>query len=318
MTRPFFSKKERHIPMSRPSSRKTRIPFWLLRAVAFYFQRVGHRAAMSSGVALGDLCRLLLRSKRRRVCSNLEKAFPHRAGTVFLKWTEVEVFRHFGRMGAEFLRFPVLDERWLREHVFLENLDLVRECLSEGRGVLAFIAHFGNWELISKRLALEIDVPCHVVTRRIRDPNVDAFIRKHRAAYGGALSLSSEDDGIRSILRALARNEIVVLAVDQSAGPPEGLPVPFFGRLAGTHAGAARIALRHNRPLLPAFSCRLPCGSHRVRFGPLLDVASDSSLPEEERVVRLTSRLTALVEERIREHPEQWIWMHNRWKGIPS
>ncbi|MGC8500707.1 MAG: lysophospholipid acyltransferase family protein [Leptospirillia bacterium] len=304
--------------MARSPSRKTRIPFCVLRAIAFFFQRIGHRAALRAGAALGDLCRLLLASKRRRVCSNLELAFPQEAGTDFLKWTEVEVFRHFGRMGAEFLRFPVLDDRWLREHVFIENLDLVRQCLSEGRGVLAFIAHFGNWELISKRLALEIDVPCHVVTRKIRDPNIDSFIREHRAHYGGALSLCSEDAGIRAILKALARNEIVVLAVDQSAGPPEGIPVPFFGRLAGTHVGAGRIALRHKLPLLPAFSCRLPCGSHRVRFGPLLDVPSDSSLSEQERIVRLTSRLTGLVEERIREHPEQWIWMHNRWKGMPS
>ena len=303
--------------MGRPASRKTRIPFFLLRAVGLLFEVAGHRLALRMGAGVGDLFRILAPSKARRVRANLEMAHPPLGGTDVLRRTEVEVFRHFGRMGAEFLRFPVLSDQWLREHVLIEGLPTVRECLAEGRGVLAFIAHFGNWELVSKRLALEIDVPCHVVTRKIRDPKVDAFIRDRRLRYGKAVSISSEDDGIRAILRALARNEIVVLAVDQSAGPPEGIFVPFFGRMAGTHTGVARIALKQKLPLLPAFAFRRPCGGHQVRFGPLLDFSAVAALSDKEKVDWMTHRMTAFVEERIREHPEQWIWMHNRWKGAP-
>ena len=300
--------------VARPVSRKTRIPLCLLRGVSLLFETAGHRFALAVGAKIGDLFRILLPSKARRVRSNLERAYPDLRGTGALRRTEAEVFRHFGRLGAEFFRFPVLDDGWVRDHVLLENLSIVKGRLGEGRGVLAFIAHFGNWELISKRLALELDVPCHVVTRKIRDPKIDAFIRERRLRYGKALSIASEEGGIRAILRALARNEIVVLAVDQSAGPPEGIPVPFFGRPAGTHTGAARIALSQNLPLLPAFSCRLPCGSHRVRFGPLLDFPSGTSLSDPEKIAEMTGRMTALTEEQIREHPEQWIWMHNRWK----
>lgn len=304
--------------MDRPASRKTRIPSCLLRAVGLLFETAGHRLALRLGATIGDVFRLLVPSKVRRVRANLEMAYPALRGTEALRRTEVEVFRHFGRMGAEFFRFPVLSDRWIREHVQIEDLSIVRSCLSQGRGVLAFIAHFGNWELISKRLALDIDVPCHVVTRRIRDPKIDAYIRDHRFRYGKATSISSEEGGIRPILRALARNEIVVLAVDQSAAPPEGVPVPFFGRMAGTHTGAARIALRQSLPLLPAFACRLPCGGHRIRFGPLLDFSGAGGLSDAEKIEWMTGRMTALAEERIREHPEQWIWMHNRWKMAPS
>ena len=283
-----------------------------------FFECVGHRLALSAGALIGDLCRILLRSKAARVRKNLEAAYPDRIGTTFLRRTECEVFRHFGRMGAEFLRFPALDEEWLRKNVFIENVSLVRDLLAEGRGVLAFIAHFGNWELISKRLALEIDVPCHVVTRKIRDPKVDAFIREHRRCFGKAVSLSSEDEGIRGILKALRRNEIVVLAIDQRTAPPEGIFTPFFGRLAGTHPGVARIALRQGLPLLPAFSYRMPCGSHQVRFGPLFDFADcPPDLSDPEKIAWMTGRMTAFSEEWIREHPEQWIWMHGRWKDSP-
>ena len=298
---------------SRPG---TLTPFWLMNALVFFFGRIGHRPALFLGRAIGDLFRILLRKKASRTLTNLEQAFPELSGTSGLHSLKRAVFRHYGMLGAEFLRFPVLSDRWLRDHVALENVDCILDLLAKRKGVLAFIAHFGNWERISKRLALEIDTPIHVVTRRIRDRKVDQFIREHRARHGGARSLSAEDDGIRGILKALNGNEIVVLAMDQSTAPPEGLLSPFFGRTAGTHPGVARIAMSRGVPILPAFSARISPDRHRVRFGPPLrfeDCPHDRrSVPE--RIRWMTDRCTSLIEERIREYPEQWIWMHNRWK----
>ncbi|MDA8028360.1 MAG: lysophospholipid acyltransferase family protein [Nitrospiraceae bacterium] len=294
----------------------TLTPFWLMSALVFLFGRIGHRQALFLGRAIGDLFRILLRKKSSRTLTNLEQAFPELSGTPGLHSLKRAVFRHYGMLGAEFLRFPVLSDRWLRDHIALENVDSILDLLAKRKGVLAFIAHFGNWELISKRLSLEIETPIHVVTRRIRDRKVDHFIREHRARHGGARSLSAEDDGIRGILKALNRNEIVVLAMDQSTAPPEGLLSPFFGRTAGTHPGVARIAMSRGVPILPAFSARISPDRHRVRFGPTLrfeDCPYDRrSGPE--RIRWMTDRCTSLIEERIREYPEQWIWMHNRWK----
>lgn len=297
----------------------TRIPFCIMTALVFLFGKIGHRPALFLGGRIGDLFRIVLRSKSSITAKNLELAFPELSGTLEIRSLERDIFRHYGKLGAEFLRFPALSERWLRDQVELEGVDCVRDLLSQGKGVLAFIAHFGNWEFISKRLSLEITAPIHVVTRKIRDPKVDAFIREHRRRHGEAISLSAEDDGIRAILKALKANGIVVMAMDQSAAPPEGLLSPFFGRMAGTHPGAARIALRFGLPLLPAFSVRVSCTGHRVRFGPPL---SYSDCPPEhnsdpEKIRWMTDRCTSLIEERIREHPEQWIWMHNRWKHTP-
>ena len=296
---------------------RTRIPFCVMKALAMLFQKLGHRQALFLGEKVGDFFRIILKSKTIRMRENLEMAYPVFKGTPMIRRLERDVFRHYGKLGAEFLRFPVLSEEWLKNHVELEGVDHVQNMLEQGNGVLSFIAHFGNWELISKRLSLDLDTPIHVVTRKIRDPNIDAFIRAHRARYGKALSISAEEEGIRAILKALKKNEIVVMALDQSTGPPEGIFSPFFGRLAGTHPGAARIAMKLRLPLLPAFDARVSSTDHRVSLGPPLCFSDcpDAGLPIPSKIQWLTDRCTALIEERIREYPEQWIWMHNRWKS---
>ncbi len=298
---------------------KTSIPFCFLKTLSRAFQILSHSQALFLGERVGDLLRILLRGKCTRIRQNLEAAYPSDQGTPAIRHIESRIFRHFGMLGAEFLRFPVLSEEWLRKHVTIEGLDLVRELLGKGQGVLAFISHFGNWEMISKRLALDVATPIHVVTRKIRDPKVDRFIREHRAMHGGARSISAEGDGIRPILSALRRNEIVVMAQDQSAAPPEGIFSPFYGRLAGTHPAAARIALKLGIPLLPAFNARISREAHQVRFGPSLcfKECPDPLYSSNQKIQWMVDRENALIETRIREFPDQWIWMHNRWKHTP-
>ncbi len=298
------------------SRTKTMIPYCVMNALSRFFQKISHRQAIFLGEKFGDLFRVVLKSKVARMEKNLEMAFPELKGTLELRRVGRDVFRHYGKLGAEFLRFPVLSEKWLRDHVALEGVEYVRTLLMQGNGILSFIAHFGNWELISKRLSLDFATPIHVVTRKIRDPKVDAFIRDFRARHGGALSISSEDDGIRPILKSLRKNEIVVMALDQSAAPPEGIPSPFFGRLAGTNPNVARIALMRGIPLLPAFIARVSRTDHTVRFGPPICFSDcpDVSLSGPSQVQWMTDRCTGIIEEKIREYPEQWIWMHNRWK----
>lgn len=300
-----------------PGRSGTRIPFAFMRDLSRLFQGLSHRQALFLGSRIGDLFRVILKSKSSRTNRNLARAFPG-LNVAEIRTMERDVFRHFGKMGAEFLRFPVLSEEWLREHVLLEGVAGVHALLEKGQGVLSFIAHSGNWEMISKRLSLDLATPIHVVTRRIRDPKVDFFIRDHRARFGGARSIPSEDGGIRAILGALKRNEIVVMALDQSAKPFEGVFSPFFGQLASTHTGAARIALRLGIPLLPAFDARVSTTGHRVSFGPAIHSSGDPGLSALEKIQWMTDECTRRIEEKIREYPEQWIWMHNRWKHAPD
>ena len=291
----------------------TRLPPALLGFVARLFQTLPHQKALSLGRHTGDLLRLLLKKKTSLARRNLEAAFPELQGAVELEARIRDIYRHFGMMGAEFLRFPVMDETWLRHHVQVSGLEHVYSLLGQGKGILAFSAHFGNWELAIKRLALDIPEQIHVAIRRIKDPNVHRFVEEYRENYGGAISLL-QDQGPLPIFRILKKNGIVVTVLDQNAGRDEGVFTPFFGRPACTYTSVARIAVRQNIPLLPVFDARVNDVDHQVWIGPPIAPPDMDTLAA---VENLTQACTEKIEEMVRRYPEQWIWMHNRWKTRP-
>ncbi|MHB8543392.1 MAG: lysophospholipid acyltransferase family protein [Leptospirales bacterium] len=292
--------------------RSTHVPFFAIHALAAFFQSLSHRQALKLGSGMGDLLRILLTSKSRLTRTNLEQAFPELAGTEEIRNLEREVFRHFGKVGAEFLRFPVLSDEWMREHVSVDGLHHMNDLLKQGRGVLAFSAHFGNWELALKRIALETPTPIHVVIRRIKDTNVHSFIKTYRERYGKAVSIL-QDHGAVSILKILRKNGIIVGVLDQNSSVTEGVFSPFFGRPASTYSSLSRIAIKYGIPLLPVFDARVSAENHHVRLGPPLAIPD---LPESDAIQHLTDQATARIEEAVRQYPEQWIWMHNRWKTV--
>lgn len=291
----------------------THIPFFVLHLLASFFQNLSHKQALTVGSRMGDFLRILLTSKSRLTRTNLEKAFPELAGTEEIKRLEREIFRHFGKVGAEFLRFPVLSDDWIREHVSVEGLHYMNDLLGQGRGVLAFSAHFGNWELALKRLALEVPTQVHVVIRRIKDTNVHCFIKSYRERYGKAVSILQDHSAI-SVLKILKKNGIVVGVLDQNSSVDEGVFSPFFGRPAATYSSLSRISLKYGIPLLPVFDARISEENHHVKLGPPLLIPD---LPEPDAIQQLTDQATARIEENVRKYPEQWIWMHNRWKTVP-
>lgn len=297
-------------PLERSRDRSTAIPTFLLEGFARFVRALPHRQALKLGNAMGGMLGKVLRSKSRITRDNLSRAFPDLADTPGLDALEEKMFRHFGRVGVEFLRFPLMEPDWLRKNATVEGLDHVFALLRAGRGVLAFSAHFGNWEFAIKRLSIEIPKQIHVVIRRIKDPNVHEFIRHYRETFGGAVSIV-QDNGAMPILRILKRNGIVVTVLDQNAGPDEGVFSPFFGRPAATYSSVARIAYHLDIPLLSVFDVALPEGRHRIVLGPPLSAERSS---EDAFVQALTDRCTEAIERMVRDYPEQWIWMHNRWK----
>lgn len=299
--------------MMREEDRGTHLPYGLLGILARLFQVMPHDQAMAMGRTLGDMIRILDKRKTLLARKNLEQAYPELRGTAKADRLLREIYRHFGQVGAEFLRFPVMKEDWLREHVRVSGIDHVFSLLKEGRGVLAFSAHFGNWELAIKRLSLEIPEQIHVVIRRIKDPNVHAFIRDYRERFGGAVSIL-QDRGAGAMIRILKKNGIVVTVLDQNAGVDEGVFTPYFGRPAATYTSVARLSYKLGIPLLPVFDARISRTDHHVELGPPMMFPD---LPEEEAVQQLTNLCTAKIESMVRQYPEQWIWMHNRWKTRP-
>ncbi len=210
------------------------------------------------------------------------------------------MYLHLGRSFVELLRNARKSPERLERELVVEGRSHLERALAEGRGVLVLSAHLGNFELLV-RVGLRCGAPVHVVTKRFRSAVAERIWRWLRV--GGASLLPAEGSG-RAIVRALKRGEVVAFVLDQHA--PGGVRVPFFERPASTSPDLARLAAMTGAPVVPVFTCREADGRHRVEVGAPLELPPD---PED-----ATGRCVAVVEAAIRDHPDQWLWLHRRWK----
>ncbi len=182
----------------------------------------------------------------------------------------------------------------------------------EGNGVVVATGHIGHWELLGAALAQHF--PLHTVTGRSYDPVLQARIESLRRRYG-ITALVRDDPRLTNHLKALfARGDMLALLIDQDTRAP-GVFVPFFGRSAHTPSGAASLALRNRAPLLVVSCLREPAG-YVIQVNEALRPNPDNEVDSE--VQRLTAAATAQLEQVIRQHPEQWVWFHRRWKTRPG
>lgn len=264
--------------------------------------------AEAIGRGLGRLFRLVSASRRRITRTNLARAFPQMPAPE-VRALSGEVFAHFGGMGADLVH--MLGEEWAETaaRVEIEGEESARAAVASGRGVFFLTAHLGNWEL-GALTAATLGLPMTVVARPLDNAALEERLRAFRERTGNRVRPKAV--AAREILKTLKAAGTVGILADQHAHPPDAAPVPFFGRPASTTTAVARLADRSEALVLPARMLRVAPARYRLSFGPVLDVRT---LPASEREpVRLTARLTAILEEMIRETPGQWLWMHNRWR----
>ncbi|HSN92963.1 MAG TPA: lipid A biosynthesis acyltransferase [Anaeromyxobacteraceae bacterium] len=283
----------------------------LLRLLAF----LPLRPALWLGGALGALAHLLAARTRRLALAHLAIAFPER--------TEAErqalargMFVHLGRSALELVASRSWDRR-LESYVEMDPPGLLRELLARGRGMIFVTGHVGNWEILARRVPRS-GVPCVTIARRSDDEAMNRLIERFRAE-GGVTTLWREDESTgRAIIRTLRSGKILGLLVDQDIGQVQGVFVPFFGRLANTPRAAADLAIRFGAPVVVATIHRRgprPVDGHRLE---VVEIPYDPDPADREsEVVRLTAACTAALEAAIRRHPEEWVWMHERWKRRP-
>jgi KDO2-lipid IV(A) lauroyltransferase len=279
-----------------------------------FFCFIPEKVALFLGARIGDLLRLLLRTKVRIMRENLALSDLSSGKEGTGRELGRKVFRHFGVLGVEFLRLPVLADDMVRRRVTIEGLSRFNEAYARGKGVILLSGHIGNWEMSLRRIDLEAPGKVHPVIRRIKNPVVHKFVDEHRRRYGKGESILA-DLGVRPLVKALSKGDVLVVLLDQNAGVGEGEFVPFFGRPACTYSSLAKLSLFLGIPVLPASSHRRPDGTHHATIHPPIFPVSD--LSQEEGIRILTALYTKAIEEMIRPHPEQWIWMHRRWKTRP-
>jgi Kdo2-lipid IVA lauroyltransferase/acyltransferase len=243
---------------------------------------------------------------RRTALRNLELAYPGMDAEARARIAD-GVFRSIGRLLTVFARLPRIGRgdigRWIRYEGF-EHFEAARR---RGRGVLFATAHLGNWELSAFAHGLMAE-PMHVVVRPLDNARIDRLVERRRTLSGNRTI--GKKDFARSILAALRRNEAVGILIDQNAAPEHGAFVDFFGTPACAGTGFAKMAAHSGAAIVPGFAVWSEAeGRYVLRFHPPFEATGDAAAD--------TAALQKVLEGAIREHPDQWLWIHRRWKTRP-
>ncbi len=284
----------------------------LFRTLAALFRLLPRRVCLAVGAALGEIFYLADGRHRRLARANLEKAFGALLPEERRRCLARTSFRHFGRMLADDLKWASLGDGRRRELLCVEGEEHIRRSLEAGRGVLLFSAHLGNWEIASEAVSRLGEL--HVVARPLDNRIFERELIRFRRRLGAQVISKFQAAG--PILRALRRNGLVAILIDQNVLRSQAVFVDFFGLPAATTPALAAFHLRTGAPLVPVFCLGRPDLSYRVKIGPPLDIAPSGDY--ERDVLQITSLCTKMIEAEIRENPDQWLWFHDRWKSRPE
>ena len=255
----------------------------------------------------------LARRQRHAGLHNLNLAFP--------EMTEAHrerilrgCFQNLGRLLVEFTHFPQLNKANIAQFVVHDGLDNYLEGLKRGRGVIFMTAHFGAWELSSFAHAV-YGFPLKFIVRPIDNPRVEALISGYRTASGN-VPIDRRSAG-RDVLKALRQNEAVGILFDQNTTRSEGVFAEFFGIPAATTPAIALFALRTGAAVVPGFLIwDAELQKHRLRLDPPVELIDTGDVDRD--VLENTRLFNKILEGYIRKYPDQWLWIHRRWKTRPE
>lgn len=271
-----------------------------------FFGTLSWRSAQRIGSSLGRLAWGVLGRDRERILQHLGLAFPEMTAEERRRHGRA-CFRHFGTSLGELLHLWHRPVGEASRHVEVVGFEIIEALRREGRPILVLTGHCGNWELISTANHSH-GLGLAAMARQNDDAQVDRVIVALRQHLGSITIARGGASSSRNLLKTLRSGGALAMLIDQDIAT-EGVWVPFFGQPAFTPLAAANLALRLGATAVPTFSERLNDGSHRLRFHDPLDLPSD---PE-----AATAVMTAAIEAQIRRSPEQWVWMHRRWRRQP-
>lgn len=290
------------------------ILFSLAKGISFLAQRLPAEWNVRLGAAVGTGLYHLLPSRRAVALGNIKAAFGAAVGLEESRRILKKLFRNLGMTFMEIARIPAIDrpyaDRWIT--VAPGSRQRLEAALAQGRGVLFLTGHFGNWELISIFGALR-GYPSLVLAREQGWPRLNRMLTRYRESRG--CKVVTKGFPVRELIRGLREGKVVGVLADQDGGR-RGMLAPFFGRLASTAPGIFALALKTQAPVLPVFMIRGRGPAHTLTIGEPIVLPESGS--ETERIRTGIARYLAVMERMIRAHPDQWLWLHRRWKSSPQ
>jgi KDO2-lipid IV(A) lauroyltransferase len=297
-----------------PDKRPTvlhRIEYAAITTVVGIVRLLPMRAVIAAGTLLGRAFYLFDRVHRRLAMENLRAAFPVRDERE-CRAIARGMFSHFGRLLAVLLKFSTMTPAQMLACVEFAGEERIVHAHAQGRGVLLFTGHFGFWEINALVHALKLQ-PMSVLARPLDNPLLHDLLESVRRRTGN--SVIYRRGAVRRVMRALDANQAVAVLIDQHIATSDAVYVEFFNRPAATTSALAALALRTGAPVVPVFALPLPGG----RFRMVYEHAVEPPAAGDEHAVReFTQRCTDVLEMYVRRYPELWLWMHRRWRDVPS
>jgi KDO2-lipid IV(A) lauroyltransferase len=264
-------------------------------------------------IALAQVVYVLHFRLRQVGMRNLAMVFPEKSAGERARILR-GVFTSLGRQLAELCQFPRYTAANVDDVVVYDGLENYERAYARGKGVLFLTAHFGGWELSAFAHSLHGHW-LHVVMRPMDNEYLDRLLQSFRTMHGN--KTVAKDDFVRGLLAAMKAGETVGILMDTNMTPPQGIFVDFFGIAACTASGLARIALRTDAAVVPGFTIWDPAlRKYRLRFDPALELVRTGDL--EADIAANTQMFTKVIEDYVRKYPEQWLWVHRRWKTRPE
>jgi KDO2-lipid IV(A) lauroyltransferase len=284
------------------------VGLWGLRLVGWLPAHLPPAAGLAVGRRIGDLLWWLLPGRRRRALDNIRLSLGHDMTPREIARLGRRSFQHLGMNLIEACRYFLRPIEVMLSQVHVEGVEHLRDAAAHGRGILVLTAHYGNWELLAAAHGLT-GLPLSIVIRPLDHPVLDELAARFRRRSGAELIVKRQ--AVREVLKALRRGRMVGILLDQNTTRAEGVFVPFFGVAASTSKGLAVLALRTDAPVVPVFLRRTSDGGHSMDVGPPLVPPTDGD------VLAYTATFNRVIEAAIRRAPEQWLWMHARWRTRP-
>ena len=285
-----------------------KIEYIIFIAFSYLFKLLGIKLSRKFSSLLAVIFYYLIPIRKKTTIDNLAKAFPEYSPQK-IKQIAYGNYKSFAISIIEILYIPWMSRQEIFNCINCSNIDLAKAKFSENKGMILLTAHFGNWEYMALSLGLQVGLPFSVVVKPQRNPYVTDWLNNMRCKWGNkAVPLGIT---IRQIYKELKDKNVIAMVSDQR-GPSDGVRVKLMGRRASVYAGPSVLALKTKAPILYAISVRQPDGTYNCEFYEI----SMNDLPdnEDEKITELNQRMTDFLESYIRKYPEQWLWMHKRWK----
>ncbi|OFZ22442.1 MAG: hypothetical protein A2X94_01295 [Bdellovibrionales bacterium GWB1_55_8] len=255
--------------------------------------------------------------RRDVVRANLERAFPGEDAAVLRAQIESRSYQHLAQLGFEILMLFGPMRRFVERQVEVRGVEHWQKAHDEGTGIILLSSHLGNWEIMVAAGALHAKMDLLIVTKHLKPEWLHRRIERGRRACG--VSATYEPQTLKDVLGHLDRKGTIGFVLDQYSGPPVGVRVPVFGTPVGTPNVVAALSRRTGAPVLPVVNYRTPDGRFVVEIRPALEWRSDPRYSGSElanfELAANTALYASVLEEDIKAHPEQWLWIHRRFKG---